>query len=437
LKRGAFPDEGLLWECILQLFENVEGMKFKTIHFVLRFLKSQKATPSGIGLGAFSPTCLLARRSKMNKGLRNEIFTLLGFGAIACLALRKPRAAAGLGLAAGGLALLSQNNPVSFRHRNVIITGGSRGLGLALARELVGEGARVVLLARDGQELEKARQILLFEKPGAEILTLPCDVTKKEELTKCFGEAIAQWGSIDMLINNAGAILVGPFDSLKREDFEAQMELHLYAVMHAVQLVLPHFRENKRGRIVNICSMGGKVAVPHMLTYDTSKFALAGFSQGIAAELSRENIQVTTVYPTLMNTGSPIQAVFKGDYEKEYVWFAAGDNFPGIAMPPAKAARKILQAVRDGKTELTPSSLGQVRIGVGAFFPELMGWTMDMMNRLMPRGASREYHTGADSRGSFNKKLWTYPLRRRAEKAEQSFNQEAKTDAKFNVGLLH
>lgn len=372
-----------------------------------------------------------------NQGLRNEVITLLGLSAAAALILRRPRTAMGCGLAAGAVALLSKQERVRFLHQNVVITGGSRGLGLALAKELVREGARVILMARDVQELERAKHLLLFETPRAEVFTLSCDVTKKEELESRLIEAREHWGSIDILINNAGSILVGPFDSLKRQDFEAQMELHLYAVMQAIELVLPHFRKQKKGRIVNICSMGGKVAVPHMLPYDTSKFALAGFSQGLAAELRHENISVTTIYPTLMNTGSPIQAVFKGDYEKEYAWFAAGDNFPLLSMPAQTAAKKILQAVRDGKVEYSPSGLGQVRMGVALVFPELMAWTMAFLNRLMPKGQGGEYHTGADSSTYYNKKVWSYFLRRKAQKVEKAFNQEAKSDAKFNIGLLH
>ncbi|MBC7396799.1 MAG: SDR family oxidoreductase, partial [Bdellovibrionales bacterium] len=245
----------------------------------------------------------------MNKGLRNEVITLLGIGAVAALALRKPRAMGVMGLGAAVLAVTAAQKDVSFRQKNVVITGGSRGLGLALAQELVKEGARVALIARDAQELERARHNLLFHRPNAKILTVTGDVTKKEDMAKAISEVVSQWGGIDLLINNAGAILVGPFDSLTRQDFQAQLELHLFAVMQSVQLVLPHFRKQKAGRIINICSMGGKVAVPHMLPYDTSKFALAGFSQGLAAELRQEGITVTTVYPTLMNTGSPIQAV--------------------------------------------------------------------------------------------------------------------------------
>lgn len=374
----------------------------------------------------------------MNKGLRNEVITLLGIGAVSCLALRRPQKALQLGLVAGALALLGKKQTSgSFKNHNVVITGGSRGLGLALARELIREGARVGLIARDPEELERARQILLFEFPKGEVLIQACDVTKEDQMGRALLATYTRWGSIDMLVNNAGSILVGPFDSLQRQDFEAQMELHLYAVISAVRAVLPHFRQRRTGRIVNICSMGGKVAVPHMLPYDTSKFALAGFSQGLTAELEREGISVTTVYPTLMRTGSPIQAVFKGDHEKEFAWFASGDYFPGVSMSAHVAAKRILQAARDRRTELIPTGLGKVRLGAAVVFPELMAWSMAVMNRLMPRGRSMRYQTGASSRKQFDQSHWNKFLRNRATMVEKQMNQEPKTDAKFNIGLLH
>lgn len=374
----------------------------------------------------------------MNKGLRDEVITLLGMSALGALLFRKPRKAAQLGLAAGALAMIGRSQRKdSFAAKNVIITGGSRGLGLALARQLVREGARVSLIARDAEELERARQILTFEFPKAQVLVHACDITKEEQMAAAFSATYTRWGSIDMLINNAGSILVGPFDALQRQDFEAQMELHLYAVITAVKAVLPHFRARRAGRIVNISSMGGKVAVPHMLPYDTSKFALAGFSQGLTAELSRENISVTTVYPTLMRTGSPIQAVFKGDHEKEFAWFASGDYFPGVSMSAAVAAKKILEAARERRAELVPTGLGQLRLGVGVVFPELMAFTMAFMNRLLPRGRSLRYQTGASSRGKFDQAKWNKFLRDKATMVEKQMNQEPKTDAKFNLGLLH
>lgn len=372
----------------------------------------------------------------MNKALRNELLTICGLGALGAFILNKPRVMTGFGALAATAAILT-DPPFSFRGAGVVITGGSRGLGLALAKELVREGALVTLLARDSKELDRARALLIAEYPRARVHTVVCDVTEPTQVNYALEEATKVFGAIEVLINNAGAIVVAPYETLTREDFEAQMDLHLYSAMTTVEWVLPHFLRRKRGRIVNICSVGGKLAVPHMLPYDTSKFALAGFSQGLSAELERHGICVTTVYPTLMQTGSPMQAVFKGDNEKEYAWFAAGDNFPGLSQSAAVAARKILSACREGQRELIPTTLGKVRVGWGVIFPELSIAMMSLMNRLMPTGNARAYHTGAESRQLLDHSILGRLLRKRTVRTEQELNQQPKESAKHNMGLLH
>jgi len=372
----------------------------------------------------------------MNKALRNELLTVCGLGALAAFVLNKPRLMTGFGVVAGASFLLT-DPPFSYRGASVVITGGSRGLGLALAKELVREGALVTLLARDGQELSRARAMLVAEEPRARVHTVVCDVTEQNQVNAAFEEVMSTFGNIDVLINNAGAIVVAPFETLTREDFEAQMDLHLYAALTTIEWVLPHFLRMKRGRIVNICSMGGKVAVPHMLPYDTSKFALAGFSQGLAAELERHHICVTTVYPNLIQTGSPMQAVFKGDYQKEYAWFATGDNFPGLSQSASSVAQKVLQACREGQRVLIPTMIGRARLRMSVFFPEIAMSAMILFNRLLPVGTDRGYHTGAESRSWLDHTIVGRLLRKRTARAESEFNQQPKESAKENMGLLH
>ncbi|MBC7743273.1 MAG: SDR family oxidoreductase [Bdellovibrionaceae bacterium] len=369
----------------------------------------------------------------MNKHAKNEIMLLLGIGALTALALRRYKWAEGLAWSAAALHVSKDKKPKSFRGQSVVITGGSRGLGLALAKRLVSEGAIVHLFARDEAELMKAQEILTARGRSELVNLIVCDVTNPEQLSGAIRQVCKHSGRIDMLINNAGAILVGPFDSMTQADFEAQMNLHLYANISATKEVLPIFRRQRSGQIVNICSMGGKVAVPHMLPYDTSKFALAGFSQGLTAELAKENIAVTTVYPATMRTGSPIQAVFKGNAEKEFSWFANADVMPGLSIAADDAAEKILQAARDRRTELIPSSLGRLRIIAGALFPEIMMTGMGLINRLLPSGNSFMYRTGAQSETNHSYLLKSFQAT--AKQAEKDFNQSKKTDPQFNLGL--
>lgn len=372
----------------------------------------------------------------MNRGFRNELILLTGLAALAALRLRDKRPAMALAAAGAGLfALAPRRSSDSFKGQAAIITGGSRGLGFAMAQELAREGAKVALLARDTEELERAKQRILDEFPSAEILIITCDVTNSEGTHIALKMAAETFGGIDLLINNAGAITVGPYETMRPQDFTAQLDLHFYATMQTVNSALPYLRQSQGRRIVNICSMGGKAAVPHMLPYDVSKFALSGYSQGLMAELARDNISVTTVYPSLMRTGSPIQAVFKGDHEKEYLWFAAGDSMPGVSASAHSVARKVIEAARDRRAELDPSIIGKVRGLTSALFPESFAAVMRLMASLLPHGDSQEYKTGAQSDSLFRSNPLTKPLQKLAEKAEAEYNQEPKNDPKFNMGL--
>lgn len=371
----------------------------------------------------------------MKKTLKKEIAIISGVGALVCMLARRPKPAAVLAGFAAGVCLVPGTRPFIWRGKSVFITGGSRGLGLALARRLVSEGAKVTLVARKFEELNRARHLLLNEFPNADVGTVVCDVTRKDQLAIAFNTALENFGVIDAVVNNAGAISVGPFESMTRADFEAQMKLHLYAVIESIQIVTPHFQQRGGGRIINICSLGGKAAVPHMLPYNASKFALAGFSQGAAVELAKENIIVTTVYPALMQTGSPIQAVFKGDHEKEFAWFDAADNMPLLSMPPEMAAEKILAASAAGDSELVLSPLGKLRVLGSALVPELMNVLMIGLAKLMPKGQSGVRQTGAQSRALFDKSILTWPLKGRAQRAQEAHNQFPSDDAEFNMGL--
>lgn len=336
---------------------------------------------------------------------------------------------------AAGLFLAARHRGFDYLGSRVYITGGSRGLGLSLAWNALQRGAQVTLVARDEDELRRAQDILLGDFPEARIFIDTCDVTDPEQLRQSISAAIGNMGGIDLLINNAGSILVGPFRSMTREDFEAQLKLHVLAVVEATQLVLPHFRARGQGRILNICSLGGKAAIPHMLPYDTSKFALAGFSQGVGAELAMDNIFVTTAYPAVMRTGSPIQAVFKGDHEREFEWFAALDNMPLLSLSADKAAKKMLDAVVDGRSELVLSVPGKARNLFAALFPETMHALMGFATTLLPRGESQERKTGGASAKRFDENPMLKPIRERSHRAEDTYNQMDSQDPEFNLGL--
>jgi NAD(P)-dependent dehydrogenase (short-subunit alcohol dehydrogenase family) len=280
------------------------------------------------------------------------------------------------------------------REKVVLITGGSRGLGLVLARHICARGGNVALIARDSEELARAKADL--SPRGGAVLTIQCDLLDNGQIRSAVRQIIDRFGKIDILINNAGTIDVGPLEHLTPQDFERAMRLHFWAPFELISQVVPEMRIWGAGRIVNISSIGGKIAVPHMASYSASKFALTGLSDALRVELARDNIHVTTVAPGMMRTGSHVNAKFKGRHDNEFAWFAASAGAPLISMNANRAARKILAACRRGQPSLTLTFVARVAILGNALFPNLTGYLMKLVNRLLPGAGGEE---GNKSRG--------------------------------------
>jgi NAD(P)-dependent dehydrogenase (short-subunit alcohol dehydrogenase family) len=301
-------------------------------------------------------------------------------------------------IAASALARSRRN--YELRDRVVLITGGSRGLGLVLAREFARRGSRVVLCARDRDELERAR--LDLEGHGATVLARECDVTESAQVDALISDVTREWGAIHVLVNNAGVIQVGPLDSITREDYEDAMRTHFWGPLNTTLAVLPQMRARRDGRIVNISSVGGKISVPHLLPYSASKFALTGLSEGLRAELARENVLVTTVCPGLMRTGSPRNALFKGKHRAEYAWFSIADATPVLSTSAESAARRIVDACRHGDAELIFPTLTRLAVRFQGLFPGATAEILSQVSRALPDsggvGATRV--RGAESQSS-------------------------------------
>jgi NAD(P)-dependent dehydrogenase (short-subunit alcohol dehydrogenase family) len=293
--------------------------------------------------------------------------------------------AVGLGAALVATRLSRARLAISFEGRVVVITGGSRGLGLVMARMLVNEGARVVLLARDLDELERAR-VELDACGRGEVMTLRCDVRRRADVRAAIDAVLDRWRSVDILINNAGVIQVGPLEHMDHEDFENAMATHFWGPLHLILEVTPVMRHRRFGRIVNISSIGGKIAVPHLAPYSASKFALTGLSDAIRAELDPYGIRVTTVAPGLMRTGSPINAQFKGQHEAEFAWFKVASSLPGITIAAERAARKILDACRYGDPALTITPQAKAAAAANVIAPASVARAMMLVTRMLPAG---------------------------------------------------
>ncbi len=310
----------------------------------------------------------------------------------------------------------------SLRDKVVLITGGSRGLGLVLARQICAAGGKVALIARDAEELGRAKADLT--RHGGRVLTLQCDLFNTAQIRSAVRQTIDHFGKIDILINNAGIIEVGPLAHMTREDFERAMQLHFWAPFELISQIVPEMRTWGGGRIVNISSIGGKVAVPHLAPYSASKFALTGFSDALRAELARDNIHVTTVAPGMMRTGSHVNAKFKGKHDIEFAWFAASAGAPLISINADRAARKILDACRRGQPSLTLTFAARTAILGNALFPNITGYMMKLVNRVLPKSAGED---GNEARpGSATRRIIPNFVTHLADEATRRNNEDSR-----------
>jgi NAD(P)-dependent dehydrogenase (short-subunit alcohol dehydrogenase family) len=294
--------------------------------------------------------------------------------------------AAGIGF---GMGLAARVAPApkaeaDLRGAVALVTGGSRGLGLAMSRELAQQGCRLAICARDEPGLEEARNDL--QRFGAEVLAVPCDVADQAQVAAMVEAVTRHYGRIDILINNAGIIVVAPVETLTRDDFERVMAVNFWGVLNPTLEVLPGMRARGAGRIVNITSIGGKISVPHLLPYSCAKFAAVGFSEGLRAELADTGISVTTVVPGLMRTGSHLNAEFGGEQHAEYRWFALGASAPyPVAVGADRAARLIVRAARRGEAECTYPVSAVVAARFSGLFPSATTNVLALVDRVLPQ----------------------------------------------------
>lgn len=331
----------------------------------------------------------------------------------------------GIGVVAAMMApdACSPGRVRGLRGKVVVITGASRGLGLALAEEMARRGARLVLVARDRFELDRARRMLLENgaaKEDADLLAVEADLCNREEAEGMIAQATNQFGRIDVLINNAGVITVGPLENQTVDDFRGVMDSNFFTGVHCTLAVLPQMLERGDGAIANVTSIGGKVAVPHLLPYTASKFAAVGFSEGLAAELRTKGVRVTTVVPGLMRTGSHRNAQFKGDAEREYRWFSLAASLPGVSIAADRAARQIADAIEQGQAEVTITPQALLISRLGNLAPAVTRGLMRGMNAALPKAQAGKTES---LRGDEVKDGELYPLTAMGSRAARRYNQ--------------
>jgi NAD(P)-dependent dehydrogenase (short-subunit alcohol dehydrogenase family) len=293
-----------------------------------------------------------------------------------------------------------------------------------MARLFAQEGAKVALIARTQETLERAR--LELKNTGASVLAIRCDVRDRGQVEATIAEVVRHFGSVEVLVNNAGIIQVGPYDRMQTDDYENAMATHAWGPLYMTKAVLPHMRRQRGGRIVNISSIGGKVAVPHLMPYTMSKFALTGWSQGLSAEVALDGILVTTVSPGLMRTGSHINATFKGRNRNEYAWFSISGALPLLSIDATRAARKIVEACRQGRPDLTITPQAKVIAMANAIMPSVLVRAMRIANALLPGPGAEspsDEHKGFESTSELSPSLLTRLSDRAADRNNETFQR--------------
>lgn len=332
-------------------------------------------------------------------------------------------AAAGALMLAGAAAVLAASR--LFQRRRIdgqvaFITGGSRGLGLALALEYARRGANIAICARDMPALETAAARI--RQVGVQVEAIACDIREPSEIRGALARAYNVLGRMDILVNNAGTIAVGPMESMTREDFEDSIRTHFWAMYDTVEAAIPLFERQGSGRIVNITSIGGKVSVPHLLPYCVGKFAAVGYSEGLRAALRRKNIIVSTVVPGLMRTGSPRNAWFKGQNRKEYAWFSLSDALPVFSVGAGSAAKTIVDGSLRGAPEVIVSLPAKALTRLHGLAPNVTLRVLQIADALLPRpgGIEQQAARGIESTSGITES----PLTALSRKAERDYNQQ-------------
>ena len=252
-----------------------------------------------------------------------------------------------------------------------LVAGGSRGLGLEIARQLHRRGHHVALCARDEAALQRAASEL--------------DVTDREGVQRVVNEISNGYGPIEVAIHVAGIIQVGPAADVELEHFDQALDIMAKGPINVAWSVLPSMRERRRGHIGVVASVGGVVSPPHLLPYSTAKFAALGFTDGLAAELVGTGVTATSIVPGLMRTGSHDQAAFIGNATAEHNWFSVAASAPLISANSTRAARRMVDGVLAGKPLVTITPLAWMAYRVRGLMPGTTTRVMGIANRFLPR----------------------------------------------------
>ncbi|WP_066377805.1 SDR family oxidoreductase [Anabaena sp. CA = ATCC 33047] len=258
----------------------------------------------------------------------------------------------------------------------VIITGASQGIGKATALLFAQQGYDVVLAARQPERLEAVAAEV--RNLGRQALAIPTDVSQVEQVNHLIEKALDVYSHIDVLVNNAGICMTGPIENTSLSDWQQIMNVNFWAYLYTIQAILPHFLQRGTGTIVNVGSFGGKMPLPNMTAYCTSKYAVTGLTETLRLELQPKGIHVCAVQPSVTNSDFMERSQFRGKDEQEAQKYRQQMNDilnTAVASQPEDVAQAIWDVVKHHKDEIVVGS-GAVTTTVYRLFPSLMQWIM-------------------------------------------------------------
>jgi short-subunit dehydrogenase len=256
----------------------------------------------------------------------------------------------------------------------VVITGGSQGIGQATAQLFASHGYNLVLAARQSDRLEAAAAAL--REQHSHVLAVPTDVRDPEQVNLLVERALSHYNQVDVLVNNAGIYSSGPVESFSLDDWHQVIDTNLWGCIHMIHALLPHFLQQGKGTIANVSSIGGKIPIPYLTPYCTSKFAVTALTESLHSELEPKGIHVCGIYPSLIKSNLMERAIFRGKNLEDAQ--ARRDQLHQILQVPViekpeDVAKAIWDAVKNQRKEVVVGS-ANLSVASNRLFPGLMQW---------------------------------------------------------------
>jgi short-subunit dehydrogenase len=260
----------------------------------------------------------------------------------------------------------------SLSGRNVLITGGSAGIGLAVARSLARAGMHVALAARSREPLERAAAEL--RAMGVTVIAIPTDVTDVRQLPSLVDDVLCELGGIDVLVNNAGIETYRDFHQLELADIEQTIQLNLTAALQLTRLVIPHMLKMRRGHVVNMSSTAGKHGPPFGAAYGASKAGLIAFTQTLRTEYHGSGVSSSAICPGFAHDGGMYERM-KSDTGTTTPWYLGATTAEAVGHAVVKAIQRDLAEVIVNTPPLRPAFV------LAQIAPKLGSWLVRLATR--------------------------------------------------------